>query len=279
MCLELDAKQALAWNADSEKARMRELVALENLERFRVALAAADAILDRKGAREEWPALFQYAIMARRRLRKNMQRDQAVAVQELNQMGKMVHENQQLRINLGCLLPSQLPLGHFTDVLVSIGNEFGLFRRSYLAPGERIHLRASLRNNDDNKFKLVVQDHPDNAGSAANTREDGSLALDDRGKVMFRAAITLRDQFLKDHIERENMSLMITVHADSASKWNLLGVVSLPFTVVAATSAEVEGSTGALGIHCCRAVAMPGLDREIILAESPGSLGMCLTKP
>lgn len=279
MCLELDAKQALAWNADSEKARMRELVALENLERFRVALAAADAILDRKGAREEWPALFQYAIMARRRLRKNMQRDQEVAVQELNQMGKMVHENQQLRINLGCLLPSQLPLGHFTDVLVNIGNEFGLFRRSYLAPGERIHLRASLRNNDDNKFKLVVQDHPDNAGSAANTREDGSLALDDRGKVMFRAAITLRDQSLKDHIERENMSLMITVHADSASKWNLLGVVSLPFTVVAATSAEVEGSTGALGIHCCRAVAMPGLDREIILAESPGSLGMCLTKP
>lgn len=99
-----DAKQALVWNADSEKARMRELVALENLERFQAALATVDAILDRTGAREEWPALFQYAITARRRLRKNLQKDQEVAALELNQMGKMVHENQQLRINFGCVI-------------------------------------------------------------------------------------------------------------------------------------------------------------------------------
>lgn len=164
-------------------------------------------------------------------------------------------------------------------MLVNIGNEFGLFRRNYLTPGERIYLQATLRNNDDNKFKLVLQDHPDNAGSAANTREDGALTLDDRGKVQFRAAITLRSQSSQDINERDNMSIMIKVRTESASKWNLLGVVSLSFKVVAANGVVLEGSTGALGIHCCRAVAMPGLDTEIVLAESPGSLGTIRITP
>lgn len=97
----IDCTQALKYNPENEKASLRRLVALENLERFEVAFQQVEAILDRRGARENSPALFQYAVTARRRLRRNLIKDKEAAASEVKQMGKMVHENQQLRINFG----------------------------------------------------------------------------------------------------------------------------------------------------------------------------------
>lgn len=96
-----DCTRALKYNPENEKANLRRLVALENLERFEVALTQVEAILERHGAREGSPALFQYAVTARRRLRRNMVKDKEAAANEIAQMGKMVHADQQLRINFG----------------------------------------------------------------------------------------------------------------------------------------------------------------------------------
>lgn len=106
-----DCTKALKLDAANEKAALRRLVALENLERFEAAFALVEAVLERHGAREHSPALFQYAVTARRRLRKNLARDKAAAESEIAQMGKMVHSNQQLRINFGhvCM---RLPCGN-----------------------------------------------------------------------------------------------------------------------------------------------------------------------
>ncbi|RLN20539.1 hypothetical protein BBJ28_00019310, partial [Nothophytophthora sp. Chile5] len=153
LLLPLDATQALKHDARNEKALLRKLIALENLERFEAAFRQVEAILE--GGEKGAPTLFQYCVAARRRLRTNLAKDREVAASEVKQMGKMVHGNQQLRINFGCLVPSQVPLGQFFDVNVNIGNEFGLFRRDYVKPGERIYLQCSLRNNPDGRYKLV----------------------------------------------------------------------------------------------------------------------------
>lgn len=89
---------------------MRQLIALENLERFETALELVDRVLDGKPVdgdedwrwgRENAPALFQHCVSARRRLHKMLAKDREAAVKELNQLGKLVHDNQQLRINFG----------------------------------------------------------------------------------------------------------------------------------------------------------------------------------
>lgn len=170
-----------------------------------------------------------------------------------------------------------MPLGEYFEVVVNIGNEFGLYRRDYLKAGERIFLQCSLRNNADAAFKLVFHSTSDmsvNAGSEYSVREDGRLMLNDRGKVVFRVAIdTASSSQSAAEATREHMSLMVTVHSDSKAAWTLFPVVSLPFDVVDASQSLVEGNIGDLGAHCCRPVEMDGIDREILLAESPGNLG------
>lgn len=175
------------------------------------------------------------------------------------------------------LIPSKVPLGEYFEVVVNIGNEFGLYRRDYLKPGERIFLQCSLRNNADAKYKLVfhaASDSSENTGSAFSVRDDGRLTLNDRGKVVFRMAIDVNNTTASNNAsQRELMALMVTVHSDSKAAWSLFPVVSLPFDLVGASQALVEGDIGDLGAHCCRPVEMDGIDREILLAESPGNLG------
>ncbi|KAJ0409035.1 hypothetical protein ATCC90586_000622 [Pythium insidiosum] len=130
-----DATQALAFDATNEKAQLRLLVALENLERFEQAFQRVERILDHAGARQRWPTLFEYAITARRRLSKAIKQDRAAAKNERVAIERMVHKNQQLRINFGSTFPSRIVLGEFFDVAINIGNEFGLFRRDALQPG------------------------------------------------------------------------------------------------------------------------------------------------
>ncbi|RLN45913.1 hypothetical protein BBJ29_009455 [Phytophthora kernoviae] len=268
-----DATLALQHNPKNEKAVLRKLVALENLERFEVALQLVESVLD--GGEKNTPKVFQYCVAARRRLRKNIAKDREVAAAEVKQMGKMVHDKQQLRINFGCLLPSQVPLDLFFDVTVNIGNEFGLFRRDYVKSGEHIYLQCSLRNNTDGRYKLVFQDplNPSDDGDVGRSDPDGKLTLNNRGKMSFRVAIAMVDG--SDQTEVSNpMALEIRTHELSKAAWNLFPVVSLPFTVVSAGNELQEGSPGDLGVHCCRAVAMEGLQHDIILAESPGNLGI-----
>ncbi|GMF13233.1 unnamed protein product [Phytophthora lilii] len=97
-----DATLALKHNPKNEKALLRTLVALENLERFEAALQLVDGVLDH--GEKNAPTVFQYCVAARRRLRKNLVRDREVAASEVKQMGKMVHDKQQLRINFGCVV-------------------------------------------------------------------------------------------------------------------------------------------------------------------------------
>eukprot|EP00644_Phytophthora_capsici_P012014 jgi/Phyca11/533289/estExt2_fgenesh1_pg.C_PHYCAscaffold_120077 len=163
------ATQALKYNVDNEKAILRKLVALENLERFEAALQVVNNVLD--NGEKKAPSVFQYCVGARRRLRKNLARDREVAASEVKQMGKMVHDKQQLRINFGCLLPSQVPLDQFFDV------------------------NCSLRNNTADKYKLVFQEPLDTSevANAERADADGKLKLNDRGKASFRVAVVTVD--------------------------------------------------------------------------------------
>ncbi|RLN92989.1 hypothetical protein BBJ28_00024090, partial [Nothophytophthora sp. Chile5] len=194
----LHATQALKYDAHNEKALLRKLIALENLERFEAAFRQVESILD--GGEKGVPTLFQYCVTARRRLRKNLAKDREVAASEVEQMGKMVHGNQQLRINFGCLMPSQVPLGQFFDVNVNIGNEFGLFRRDYVKSGEHIYLQCSLRNNPDGRYKLVFEAPPTESDNDDTGEGDasGRLTLNYRGKVAFRVAIVVADDAKPD---------------------------------------------------------------------------------
>lgn len=97
-----DATQALKHNSKNEKALLRKLVALENLERFEAALQLVENVLD--NGEKNAPTVFQYCVAARRRLRKNLAKDREVAASEVKQMGKMVHDKQQLRINFGFVM-------------------------------------------------------------------------------------------------------------------------------------------------------------------------------
>ncbi|RLN83026.1 hypothetical protein BBJ28_00020731, partial [Nothophytophthora sp. Chile5] len=163
-------------------------------------------------------------------------------------------------------------------VNVNIGNEFGLFRRDYVKPGERIYLQCSLRNNPDGRYKLVF-DAPSTESDSDDTGESdasGKLTLNYRGKAAFRVAIAIADDAKLDEESSEVplgvMAMQIHAHEASKATWNLFPVVSLPFTLVPSDSELLEGCTGDLGVHCCRAVAMGGLEHDIILAESPGNL-------
>ncbi|OWZ05985.1 hypothetical protein PHMEG_00021825 [Phytophthora megakarya] len=266
-----DATQALKHNAENEKALLRKLVALENLERFEVALQLVNTVLD--NGEKKAPTVFQYCVAARRRLRKNLARDREVAASEVKQMGKMVHDKQQLRINFGCLLPSQVPLHQFFNVNVNIGNEFGLFRRDYVKNGEHIYLQCSLRNNSEGRYKLVFQELLDSSdvGDTGCVDVNGKLTLNDRGKASFRVAVAVVCEPKEDDL---SVALEVRAHEASIATWNLFPVVSLPFTVVPFGGELKEGITGDLGVHCCRAVSMPGLQHDILLAESPGNLGI-----
>jgi hypothetical protein len=94
-----DASQALKHNPQNEKALLRKLVALENLERFEAALQLVEGVLD--SGEKAASTMFQYCVPARRRLCKNLAKDREVAASEVGQMGKMVHDKQQLRVNFG----------------------------------------------------------------------------------------------------------------------------------------------------------------------------------
>lgn len=268
-----DATLALKYNTKNEKALLRKLVALENLERFEAALQLVDNVLD--NGEKSAPAAFQYCVAARRRLRKNLARDREVAASEVQQMGKMVHDKQQLRINFGCLLPSQVPLDQFFNVNVNIGNEFGLFRRDYVKNGEKIYLQCSLRHNTENKYKLTFQEplDPSDTGDLGSADATGKLTLNGRGKASFRVAVVTVDASSLSSTSKP-LALEIRSHESSTETWNLFPVVSLPFTVHPRGGALKEGNPGHLGVHCCRAVSMPGLQHDILLAESPGNLGI-----
>jgi len=110
VCHRPDARLALMRNPRNEKAAVRQLIALENLERFETALELVDRVLDGEpvGRDDDWcwgrenaPALLQHCVAARRRLRKMLAKDREAAEKELHQLGKLVHDNQQLRINFG----------------------------------------------------------------------------------------------------------------------------------------------------------------------------------
>ncbi|KAE9001823.1 hypothetical protein PF005_g14390 [Phytophthora fragariae] len=268
-----DATQALKHDPENEKALLRTLVALENLERFEAALHLVNKVLD--NGEKSAPTAFRYCVAARRRLRKNLARDREVAASEVKQMGKMVHDKQQLRVNFGCLLPSQVPLGQFFDVNVNIGNEFGLFRRDYVKSGEHIYLQCTLRNDSAGRFKLVFQRPLDasDVGDTGSADATGKVTLNDRGKASFRVAVVVAGAS-KGADSTTPVALQIRAHELSKATWNLFPVVSLPFTIVPAGDEMKEGVTGDLGVHCCRAVAMDGLHHDILLAESPGNLGI-----
>ncbi|KAE9032059.1 hypothetical protein PR003_g9634 [Phytophthora rubi] len=268
-----DATQALKHDPQNEKALLRTLVALENLERFEAALHLVNKVLD--NGEKSAPTVFRYCVAARRRLRKNLARDREVAASEVKQMGKMVHDKQQLRVNFGCLLPSQVPLGQFFEVNVNIGNEFGLFRRDYVKSGEHIYLQCTLRNDSAGRFKLVFQRPLDasDVGDTGSADATGKVTLNDRGKASFRVAVVVAGAS-KGADSTTPVALQIRAHELSKATWNLFPVVSLPFTIVPAGDEMKEGVTGDLGVHCCRAVAMDGLHHDILLAESPGNLGI-----
>ncbi|TMW65558.1 hypothetical protein Poli38472_008200 [Pythium oligandrum] len=272
-----DAARALEYEPSNEKAAVRRLVSFENLERFETAFQIVERILDDSSTRRAQPALFEYAVSARRRLRKAVAQDKAAAQQEQHAIGRMVHENQQLRINFGCLIPSTVVVGQFFDVVVNLGNEFGLFRRDYLQPGEQIHLQLNLRNNADGAFKLVFRETTDplTSSTSSGPETNGKISLNERGKARFQLAIQPASSTAAG---RSNMALALTVHPDSADRWNLLSIISLPFTLYTkAPLDEVNDEddiVSRLGVHCCRPVNLPGLDQEILLAESPGNLGI-----
>nr|CAI72313.1 hypothetical protein, conserved [Phytophthora infestans] len=259
----LDATLALKYNTKNEKALLRKLVALENLERFEAALQLVDNVLD--NGEKSAPAAFQYCVAARRRLRKNLARDREVAASEVQQMGKMVHDKQQLRINFGCvrrnyiehlfylffksccLLPSQVPLDQFFNVNVNIGNEFGLFRRDYVKNGEKIYLQCSLRHNTENKYKLTFQEplDPSDTGDLGSADAIGKLTLNGRGKASFRVAVVTVDASSLSSTSKP-LALEIRSHESSTETWNLFPVVSLPFTVHPRGGALKEGNPGHL---------------------------------
>ncbi|CAH0478072.1 unnamed protein product [Peronospora belbahrii] len=278
-----DATQALQYNTKNEKALRRKLVALENLEKFEVALALIDKILnnqrqyrEEEGDKDEsYHSIVPYWVAARRRVRNNLSKDREVAASEVKQMGNMVHDNQQLRINFGCLLPSQVPLKTSFNVNVNIGNEFGLFRRDYVEKGKHIYLHCSLRNNSNGRYKLVFQEPLDLSGvdDQGSVDATGRIMLNNRGKASFQVAIVTTD-IVKGDVLSNQLALEIRAHVTSIAKWNLFPVVSLPFTVVNACGDLKEGDSGGLGVHCCRPVSMAGLQHDILLAESPGNLGI-----
>jgi len=110
--------------------------------------------------------------------------------------------------------------------------------------------------------------HGDDAANAV------PIGLDAHGKAKFRIAVAQTDSAGLG-LERETLkvAIKVSVHDESAAKWNLFPVVSLPITLVTAESECLPGDPGVLGVHCCRPVRMPGLTQDILLAESPGSLG------
>lgn len=176
-------------------------------------------------------------------------------------------------------------LGEFVDVVVNIGNEFGLYRRDSVPPNERVHLHCTLRNSADAAFTLAFRpsaaadnDDADDMRTERSVRDDGRLTLNDRGKAAFRVAVVTADTTTPSAtVSHRHLALQVTVHADSAASWSLFPVVSLPFDVVSSTTASTDktATENALGVHCCRPIALSGVvDREVLLAESPGNLGI-----
>ncbi|KAJ8577558.1 hypothetical protein ON010_g1649 [Phytophthora cinnamomi] len=135
--------------------------------------------------------------------------------------------------------------------------------------------RCSLRNNSDGRYKLVFQEplDPSDVGDAGNANATGKVTLNGRGKASFRVAVVLAGAS-EGADSTAPVALQVRAHEMSKETWNLFPVVSLPFTVVPAGGESKEGITGDLGVHCCRAVAMDGLRHDILLAESPGNLGI-----
>ena len=95
--------KALVLDPTNEKARLRQLLSLEQLERFDSAFEQAERLLQDAETREKHPTLFNYAVVARRRLKKAVEQDKKAAEKEIGTLGRLVHENQQLRINFGCV--------------------------------------------------------------------------------------------------------------------------------------------------------------------------------
>ncbi|KAI9980171.1 hypothetical protein PInf_026606 [Phytophthora infestans] len=158
-----DATQALKYNTKNEKALLR------NSWRWRTSRGSKQRcnwwITSWTMERRARLPHSNTGVAARRRLRKNLARDREVAASEVQQMGKMVHDKQQLRINFGCLLPSQVPLDQFFNVNVNIGNEF-------------------------EKYKLTFQEplDPSDTGDLGSADATGKLTLNGRGKASFRVA-------------------------------------------------------------------------------------------
>jgi hypothetical protein len=175
------------------------------------------------------------------------------------------------------MLPSRITLNHSFQVSLNVGNEFGLFKRDYIPEGEKIHLVAKLRNNPQDMFYLDQEDE-----TTCKLQNDGKkeykFSLNERGKASFQAVIRLKKHAIPVEEDFDGISIMVCVHSDSKERWNLLSVVSLPFTVaICSKNSEkkvIEGKPSELGVHCCRAFQLEGINHEIILAESPGTLGI-----
>lgn len=175
-------------------------------------------------------------------------------------------------------MPAQVPAGRFFDVSVNIGNEFGLFRRDAVKEGEVVALKCELYtpfHDQRSSYRLVVSlDLEESADPSSAEKKQVSIVLNDHGKATFRVAVIPEALDQGQSCTTTMIAIQVSVDDSCADKWNLFPVVSLPIRVEAQENGSVvPGDSGALGVHCCRPIRMHGLRRDILLAESPGSLG------
>ncbi|CAK4393092.1 unnamed protein product [Aphanomyces euteiches] len=242
-----DAQEAVECDPSNFKARMRQIVACENLEKFEAALEHVRALL-------KLPiegSTLTFALTTQTRLKRNCKTDAAAAKAQKYDIGKLVHDQQSLRLNFGSAVPSELPVGHWFDLVIFAANEFGLFQRGLISC----------------PVPLSCVFHTPAPGVALEM-DPVQLELGLNGKATVRLRINP-----SSHVNFDELPV-ISIRASVDKGFQLddvLPVVSLPIQLTKETFDDM--TVDPLGLQCCRCVYVDPVDKYITLAESPGNLG------
>ncbi|KAG9410374.1 hypothetical protein AC1031_018407 [Aphanomyces cochlioides] len=242
-----DAQEAVECDPSNFKARMRQIVACENLEKFEAALKHVRALL--KLPIEGSTLIF--ALTTQTRIKRNCKTDAAAAKAQKYDVGKLVHDQQSLRLNFGSAVPSKLPVGNWFDLVIFAANEFGLFQRGLIS----------------SPVPLSCVFHTPAPGLALEM-DPMQLELGLNGKVTVRLRINA-----SSHVNFDELPV-ISIRASVDKGFQLddvLPVVTLPIQLTKETFDDM--TVDPLGLQCCRCVYVDPVDKYITLAESPGNLG------
>jgi len=263
-----DCTFALELDPNNMKAMIRRGMCYENLGRLALAVEDMKAALS---SGHTPPALTELALTIKARAQSTLRIEKKKLAEE-GVPSDLVHENQALRLILQEPFPSTITLGEWFTMNIRAANEFGLWYRPFFEGAGPFPVQVSLIDimNLDKDFGLPL---------SVEIRNDTPACFHNDGKGQFYMRVVHTQGIDNAKKFYAGICFLFEVPKEINLSRPFLPVASMPITLVEAECGDGTADNAyifnsCLGCMSCRLQYIPGIEQKVLIAESPGQLGI-----